>query len=422
MKHLRQIVIIYFMISILVIVFANGIYGKVQNQQSEQLYKVELNRLYQTIESVGYETAIQERYQTLSDIDCLHGTDSETRIQEFYVGTEESYAYEAVRDAGGELLVIKVRFREEVSNQNGQIVMNVLLVIGSFMTFLLLLYLKEQIIKPFHMIAELPFELAKGNLVVPLKENRYRYFGRFLWGLDMLREKLEEDKRERLELEREKKLLILSISHDINTPVSSICMAAKALHEDLYEEPEKKKLLADMIGKNAKKIEDYVSQIKLASKEDFLNFTIELSEFYLKDLMDKIYLLYRERCEQTMTEFTVNEYSNQLISGDFDRCVEVLQNIIDNALKYGDGRYIRITFSREEDYRLIHVVNSGNSLKEQEIVHIFESFYRGSNTENKKGSGLGLYICKQLMHQMDGDVYANIHQQEFEVTVVMKIT
>ena len=71
--------------------------------------------------------------------------------------------------------------------------------------------------------------------------------------------------------------------------------------------------------------------------------------------------------------------------------------MMENAIKYGDGRKISISFSEEEDCKLITVENTGCTLEEGEINNIFDSFYRGSNTTNIQGNGLGLYIVKQLI-------------------------
>ena len=75
----------------------------------------------------------------------------------------------------------------------------------SLFVLLVLFYIRQNIIKPFSQITNLPYELSKGNLTMPLKENKNRFFGKFLWGLDMLREKLEESKQAELELKKEKK-------------------------------------------------------------------------------------------------------------------------------------------------------------------------------------------------------------------------
>ena len=70
---------------------------------------------------------------------------------------------------------------------------------------------------------------------------------------------------------------------------------------------------------------------------------------------------------------------------------------MENAIKYGDGKCISIDFSEEEDCRLITVRNSGCSLKQEELINLFDSFYRGSNAGSAKGSGLGLYIVEAML-------------------------
>lgn len=79
---------------------------------------------------------------------------------------------------------------------------------------------------------------------------------------------------------------------------------------------------------------------------------------------------------------------------------------------------ISIDFSDEENCRLITVSNSGCTLSESELNHIFDSFWRGSNTGSQKGSGLGLYICRQLMSGMGGDIFAEIADGYMKVTAV----
>ena len=123
---------------------------------------------------------------------------------------------------------------------------------------------------------------------------------------------------------------------------------------------------------------------------------------------------------RTSSDEVMEGMTDCLVKGDKERVIEVLQNIMENAIKYGDGRQITIAFSEEEDCRLVSVVNTGSSIPEAELVHIFDSFYRGSNADHVKGSGLGLYICRGLMHRMDGEVFAEQSEDGFLVTVVIR--
>ena len=112
--------------------------------------------------------------------------------------------------------------------------------------------------------------------------------------------------------------------------------------------------------------------------------------------------------------------SDCLLSGDRDRLVEALQNLMENAIKYGDGKRITIRLSEEEDCKLITVENTGCTLEEKELTSLFDSFYRGSNAANVEGNGLGLYIVQNLMRKMDGDAFVNVAAGKFQATLVIR--
>lgn len=327
---------------------------------------------------------------------------------------KEPYTVEEVK---GKLY--QFAYRQETSNKL-QIAMNAVLGVMVAVTAFILWYLGKKVIRPFDNIRELPIELSKGNLTVPIPEEKSKYFGRFLWGMDMLREKLEDDKARELSLLKERKTLILSLSHDVKTPLSAIDLYTKALKNNLYQEEEKRIEAMEGIEKNAAEIKEYVNAIVHASRNEIMSFKVQNGEVYLRSILDEIKTYYQEKLKLNRTDFTIQKTENCLVHGDKDRIVEVLQNIMENAIKYGDGNRISITVDEEENCKLILVENTGCQLKEEELPQLFDSFYRGSNSANIAGSGLGLYICKELMHQMDGEIFAKISGGSFGVTLVLK--
>jgi len=333
----------------------------------------------------------------------------------FYTGNSDY----AVREINGELY----RFDYTVPDKNtgtAVFVMNSALGIMTALIIIVMLYIRRKILAPFNRLTEVPYELSKGILTSPVKESRNRFFGRFLWGIDLLRENIEEQKNRELELQKEKKTLLLSLSHDIKTPLSAIKLYSKALSKGLYTDKEKQLEIAESINGKADEIENYISQIIKASSEDFLQFDVQSGEFYLSELLGCISDYYSEKTKLIHTDFTVGDFSDCLVSGDIERSTEVLQNIIENALKYGDGKSIEILTGEEDGCQLITVRNSGNTLPENELPHIFDSFYRGSNAENKNGSGLGLYICRSLMRKMNGDIFAEADSEFMNVSCVFQ--
>lgn len=373
-------------------------------------YRVEISRMTELIgkDSLSAADLSECKYVTgivkYSDSpDSFYSTDSDYAVR---VINGELYRFDYTSSAG--------------STDNMTIIVNIALGIMSAVTIGIMLYIRVKILKPFKKMSDIPYELSKGNLTAPVKETRNRFFGKFIWGVDLLRENMEEQKKRELELQKEKKILLLSLSHDVKTPLSAIKLYAKALSKGLYTDKKKQLETAEKINGKADEIEKYISQIIKASSEDFLQLEVNNSEFYLSELVKNISLYYSEKLKIMHTDFKISDYGNCIIKGDIERSVEVLQNIIENAIKYGDGKHIEILFSEEENCQLITIKNSGNTLPDTDILHIFESFHRGRNADGKSGSGLGLYICRQLMRKMNGEIFAETKNGFMSVTCVFQ--
>lgn len=341
---------------------------------------------------------------------------------ERYDGSEEFFTRRGtyiIRQVGGEIYRFDYSY---VSDKKGRTLMifNAALIAVAVLTVSGLLFLKYRLLRPFFKFSNVPIELSKGNLTSPLNENKSKFFGKFIWGVNMLRENMEQQKSKELGLIKEKQTLLLSISHDIKTPLSAIKLYSKALSKGIYTDKEKQLETAVSIGKKADEIEKLVTELTESVKDDFMEFTVNNGEFYLSDVIEQLRAYYTGKLALTSTGFTIEDYGNCLIFGDADRSVEVLQNIMENAIKYGDGKSITISFSDEEDCRLVSITSTGDAPPEEEMVHIFDSFWRGSNSSGKNGSGLGLFICRKLMFKMEGDIFASTDENGMTVTAVFK--
>ena len=407
MKAFNRILVIVVAAIIAVFAAANVILTADDNENGRP-YLVEISRLVQNIEKDGYDASV------LSGCEYVTAVSLFKESEDFY-NSDSDYA---IREINGKLY----RFDYTASADTGRakLILTVNLIIAGLAVLIIgvMLYIRLKILRPFEQLTNIPYELSKGNLTAPVKETKNRYFGKFIWGVDMLRENMEQQKERELNLQREKKTLLLSLSHDIKTPLSAIKLYSKALSKGLYTTHEKQLEIADSINARADEIEGYVTEIITASREDFLSLNVNMGEFYLSELINKISLYYTEKLSLIKTEFEVGSYTDCLISGDLDRSVEVVQNLMENAIKYGDGKCIDIGIAEEDGCILITVANSGCTLQATDLPHILESFWRGANAENEKGSGLGLYICRQLITKMNGDIYADIKDGFMRVTAV----
>ena len=395
-------------IAVLAVIFtgANIILHNENKGDAGRPYRVEAERIAARIEN-------REPY-SLNDYSYIKNVE----IQENgFQGGDSDYL---VKEIGGKLY--RFDYSYQADNTSAITPFHICFGVTAAFVLLLLLFLFIRIIRPFEKISAYPTELAKGNLTAPLKDSKSKYFGKFLWGLDLLREKLESQRSAELALQKQNKTMVLSLSHDIKTPLGVIELYAKALEKGLYKDEQKKKEVAVGITEKCEDIRGYVDGIVKTSSEDFLNLEVNNGEFYLSALIDKIKAFYTDKLSLLKIDFAVDAFSDHILSGDLERSIEVLQNMIENAVKYGDGKRIRIAFSREDDCQLIHIRNSGCTLSKNELPHIFDSFWRGSNTGSNSGSGLGLYICRTLMRKMNGDIFAEIQDSDMIVTTVFSIT
>lgn len=413
MKSYNRILIAVVFILIAILGLCNVyIYSFNSNNSSGRQYRVEAQRVVNQIEREGYLKLDLSQYSTITDVVVLGSKDDKSFFE-----TDNDYL---IRKINGEFY--RIEYRLYGNNRKNRMIgsINFFLALMAVMVIAIMLFIREKVLKPFDELKEVPYELSKGNLTVPVKESKSKFFSKFAWGVDLLRENIEQQKQRELNLQKEKKTLVLSISHDIKTPLSAIKLYAKALAKGLYKSKDRQTEIFDSIHAKAVDIENFVNEIIKASSEEFLNLEVINGEFYLSQAVEKISDYYCQKLGLVKTGFTIGEYSNCILKGDLDRLVEVLQNIIENAIKYGDGHRIEILFSREEDCCLLTVRNSGCTLPKTELPHVFESFWRGSNVGNNSGSGLGLYICRQLMYKMDGDIFADVDHEMMCVTVVIR--
>ncbi|MBQ2581494.1 MAG: HAMP domain-containing histidine kinase [Ruminococcus sp.] len=374
------------------------------NSDKGRPYRVEIERLCLAISQGGEPDISGCKYVT--NIEKGSGSELYNTNSDYMIKTIGSVTYRFDYKASA------------ASNSRSRLVLNISLGVITLAFIAVMLFVRAKLLKPFNRFSSVPYDLSKGKLTEPLEENKSRYFGKFVWGVNMLRENIIEQKQHELELLKEKQTLILSISHDIKTPLSAIKLYSKAMSRGLYTEKEKLAEVAESINKNADDIEKFVTQLTRSASEDFMQLEVNVTEFYLGSVLGEIQKHYFPVLSDRHTEFSVDEYIDCIIKGDPERSVEVLKNLMDNAIKYGDGKYIHIGITEEDGCKLVCVANSGCSLPESEMLNIFDSFWRGSNASGKAGSGLGLYICRQLMLKMDGEVFAEQKDGEMRITAV----
>lgn len=426
MKKYKRIIVV---VTMLYAVTAILLYLSIQNSNKRQAdyYRVEINRFMADIMQSNnygqqYIKDLISDSQYIKDISYIKADETDNQsIVEFYSAVN-GYSMEIVPIQNNNKIDGYIRFdyQKKYDTKSNLIVSETALFAIFLLSFSVLLYTYFRIITPFNKLLKMPYELSRGNLEENIKESKSKFFGKFIWGINMLKDVLDNHKNQELKLTRDKKMILLTISHDIKTPINAINLYAKAIERGMYTTQKEYIEAAVNIQKKTAEIDNFVTEIVKTSTQELISIEVKNSEFYLKDLVDKIQDAYAEKCRIQKLDFIIGSYENVLIKGDIDRIYEAFGNIMENAIKYGDGKMLKVTFSEEDYCVLISIYNSGEAVEEKDMVHLFDSFYRGNNTDGKKGNGLGLYICHEIMKKSGGDIYAIRHEEGMEFVLVNK--
>jgi hypothetical protein len=183
-------------------------------------YLVEVNRLVLEIEAGTYDPA--------DLIKCDYVTAVHTYAEDFYTPHSDY----VIREIDGVLYRFDYTHASGSDRTGLMVTVNCILALMAVVILGVLCYIRVMILRPFDKLKDTPYALSKGNLTSPIKETKNRFFGKFVWGLDLLRENMEQQKARELELQRDRKMLLLSLSHDIKPPcLPSSCIPRRCLRD-----------------------------------------------------------------------------------------------------------------------------------------------------------------------------------------------
>jgi signal transduction histidine kinase len=211
------------------------------------------------------------------------------------------------------------------------------------------------------------------------------------------------------DLEAAKSDFIATVSHELRTPMTAVLGAAKTLlREDIALTPERRLQLLQMIGAQGTRLTQITEEVLLANRLDRGDLRIHSEPVDLAELAQVAVETMRERLPESVSlhaEPGVNGSVPAL--GDRHRIEQVLVNLIDNAVKYSpEGGEVLVTTVPAESSARVEVADEGMGIPVAEQKSVFEKFYRGDPQHRAVpgGTGLGLYICRELVRRMGGTI------------------
>lgn len=220
------------------------------------------------------------------------------------------------------------------------------------------------------------------------------------------------DTTEQEKEERERRLFVSNVSHELRTPLTSVKSYLEALDEGALSEPVAPdfiKVSLDETNRMMRMVTDllHLSRIDNATSHldvELINFTAFIT--FILNRFDKMRGPDEEKKYELVRDYPI---TSVWIEIDTDKMTQVIDNILNNAIKYSpDGGKITVTMKTTDDQMILSISDQGLGIPKQDLPRIFDRFYRVDRARSRAqgGTGLGLSIAKEIIKQHNGFIWA----------------
>ena len=230
----------------------------------------------------------------------------------------------------------------------------------------------------------------------------------FISGLvAVLHDTTEQDKEE-----RERRLFVSNVSHELRTPLTSVKSYLEALDEGALSEPvapDFVKVSLNETNRMMRMVTDLLSLSRIDNETSYLE--VELTNFtafitFILNRFDKI-----KNQDETKKYEIIRDYpiTPIWVEIDTDKLTQVIDNIMNNAIKYSpDGGTITVSIKTTDEQLILSIADEGLGIPKQDLPKIFDRFYRVDKARSRAqgGTGLGLAIAKEIIKQHQGFIWA----------------
>ncbi len=212
---------------------------------------------------------------------------------------------------------------------------------------------------------------------------------------------LEAERR----LERLQQDFIATISHELNTPLGFIKgYATTLLRDDITWDEVTRREFLTIIDEEADRLRELIDNLLDSSRLQSGTLHMHFQPVRLDSLMQDISLRAYSRNDNMHISLDIKQ-TNVRCQADPTRIAQVLDNLLSNASKYAPGSAVRVTLEVLSDNVHISVADTGPGIAPEHLDHIFKRFYRvPEQAASVRGTGLGLYICRQIVRAHGGQI------------------
>ena len=233
---------------------------------------------------------------------------------------------------------------------------------------------------------------------------------KYIYGMDINIDEHKKRKQELLEAkikaeesDKLKTAFLSNMSHEIRTPLNGIVGFANLLTEPNYSDEEKKEFI-EIINESSRRLLTLIGDVLDLSKIESNTMTFDIRSFDLSDNINDVVNSYRNHDKPNVK--VVTDYPKESVIVRFDqvRNIQILNNLINNALKFTESGEVRVGYRVVENHVEVFVADTGIGIEENKIPFIFDRFFKVN--EYVSGTGIGLPLCKAIVTKLGGTIWA----------------
>lgn len=271
----------------------------------------------------------------------------------------------------------------------------VTIILTIIITYLLSRFVTEPLIK----MKQATEQMSQGNLNVTLKTDRQDELGELARSITYLANDLDRMKKSRNEF-------LASISHELRTPLTYIKGYADILKRSDISEGEKDSYV-EIIREEADHLADFIKKLFELAKMDEHQFKVDREKIDLSAWLQDMMVRLEPWIEEADLNLRLDIAGNLTANLDTERFQQVVQNIVDNAIKHSEnGQTIELKAYEIDDELHLIIRDEGEGIAKDDLPFIFDRLYRVEKSRSRQsgGAGLGLAICKEIVEAHRGKI------------------
>lgn len=267
-------------------------------------------------------------------------------------------------------------------------------------------WIYRSIVTPICKLEEAAKNIKEGNLDFTIEAESNDEMGSLCRNFEDMRQRLKESAEEKLEAEKQNRILISNISHDLKTPLTAIKGYVEGIMDGVADTPEKVDRYMRTIYNKAMDMDRLLNELTLYSKIDTNRIPYNFNRIHVADYFDDCIEEIGLELEAEHIGLSYFNYAGDdvLVIADPEQLKRVIDNIIGNSVKYMDKEHglINIRIKDVGDFIQVEIEDNGKGIGQKDLPFIFDRFYRTDASRNSAtgGSGIGLSIVKRLLRTM----------------------